>query len=183
MVSFCQSVFQSIIYAKWSKERSSPRDALQPQGCVWGCWCPHHCLGIPSADRRVPVLPLSGAGRVVCIGRIGLGWSDLLSFLRWNYNFSEIKTAYAYALHNKNKRNKAPTEITIRVAAFQRRWAVTKESTLERAPMCLFHEIWICFHFQNQDELKKKQILFILLQLHSLVLLEMQWCWWQSIWD
>ena len=32
MVSFCLSVSQSIIYAKWSKEGNSPQDALQPKG-------------------------------------------------------------------------------------------------------------------------------------------------------
>lgn len=112
----------------WSGARTEahPGMPFSPRAVCEGCCCPHHCLGIPSDGWRVPVLPLSGAGRVVCVGRIGLGWSDLLSFLRWNYSFSEIKTAYAYVLHNKNKCNKAPAEINTRVAAFQRRWAVTK---------------------------------------------------------
>lgn len=36
MVSFCFSVSQSIIYAKWSEEGNSPQDALQPKGRVCG---------------------------------------------------------------------------------------------------------------------------------------------------
>lgn len=54
---------------------------FSPRAVCEGCWCPHHYFDIPSADWRLPVLPLSGAGRV-CVGRIRvLVWVDVICFL------------------------------------------------------------------------------------------------------
>lgn len=66
------------------RKQAHPGMPFSPRAVCEGCWCPHHYLGVPSTDWRVPVLPLSGAGRVVWVGRIRvLIWVKVIRSLFW----------------------------------------------------------------------------------------------------